>query len=75
MPKPFSYHRGDGSVGAVNGIHRVLERLDKAVPKLREACDEAVLAVLAARTRDEERIAARIKLNTELRNSTRRGPA
>jgi hypothetical protein len=75
MAKPFEYKRGDGTVGAINGIHRVLDRLNNAVPLLRDAADEAVEAVLAARQRDEERIAARIKLNTELRNSTRRGPA
>jgi hypothetical protein len=75
MPKPFSYHRGDGSVGAVNGIHRGLERLNDDVSKLRAASDEAVEAVLAARQRDEERVAARLKLNADLRQSRNRGPA
>jgi hypothetical protein len=73
-PKDFVYKKPGANGTAVRAIHSGLERLNEAIPLLRDASNDAVEAVMEARQKERARIDAKAALRTDLLNSTRRGP-
>jgi hypothetical protein len=73
-PKEFQYKKPGANGTAVRAIHSGLERLNDAIPQLRDASNDAVEAVMEARKREQARSDAKAALRTDLLNSQRRGP-